>query len=292
MAQPSKGGKGSQARLFASDYIRGTMARDAGYGEAVALNEQLGVLGAARNRLGARSSGVIVASDGKNYQAFAKKGQDYEAMRQETLSRANGKGDNARFIDANAFDAAVAASYGEERLTPDLADRFVADAYSAHAAAEGPRLWAEKGAGNALRNVGTDLLADKPEVAAQALQAMNITADKLAAKYGAAAAESFKTEIQSQVADGNLKGALEQLGLTEDQLSGVIKPEADNWWTASQSELKDIPVLGGLPRWGLAALGGGTTAATAGLAYHLMAQGQQQSDPVAYASAVQAMNAY
>ena len=72
----------------------------------------------------------------------------------------------------------------------------------------------------------------------------------------------------------------------------AVNPEVDNWWTASQPELKDVPVLGGLPRWGLAALGGGTTAATAGLAYHLMAQGQQQSDPVAYASAVQAMNAY
>jgi len=30
----------------------------------------------------------------------------------------------------------------------------------------------------------------------------------------------------------------------------------------------------------------------AGLAYHLMAKGQQQSDPVAYAAAVQSMNAY
>ena len=74
--------------------------------------------------------------------------------------------------------------------------------------------------------------------------------------------------------------------------SEAINAEVDNWWTASQPELKDIPVLGGLPRWGLAALGAGTTAATAGLAYHLMAQGQQQSDPVAYAAAVQAMNAF
>ena len=71
-----------------------------------------------------------------------------------------------------------------------------------------------------------------------------------------------------------------------------INPEVDNWWTASQPELKDIPVLGGLPRWGLAALGTGATAATVGLAYHQMAKGQQQSDPVAYAAASQAMNAY
>jgi hypothetical protein len=74
--------------------------------------------------------------------------------------------------------------------------------------------------------------------------------------------------------------------------SPAVNPEVDNWWTATQPELKDIPVLGGLPRWGLAALGAGTTAASAGLAYHLMAQGQQQSDPVAYAAAVQQMNAY
>lgn len=71
----------------------------------------------------------------------------------------------------------------------------------------------------------------------------------------------------------------------------AVKAEADDWWSAAQPELQNIPVLGGMPRWGLAATGLGTAAA-AGLAYHLMAKGQQQSDPVAYASTVQAMNAY
>jgi hypothetical protein len=71
----------------------------------------------------------------------------------------------------------------------------------------------------------------------------------------------------------------------------AIKAEADDWWSAAQPELQNIPVLGGMSRRGLAATGLGTAAA-AGLAYHLMAKGQQQSDPVAYASTVQAMNAY
>ena len=73
--------------------------------------------------------------------------------------------------------------------------------------------------------------------------------------------------------------------------SGAVKPEADNWWTASQPELQNIPVLGGMPRWGLAALGVGVPAG-AGLAYHLMAQGQQQPGGSGYAAAVQSMNAY
>jgi hypothetical protein len=75
------------------------------------------------------------------------------------------------------------------------------------------------------------------------------------------------------------------------EASPAVKGEADDWWSASAEELRNIPVLGGMPRWGLAATGLGTAAA-AGLAYHLMAKGQQQADPVAYASTVQAMNAY
>jgi hypothetical protein len=279
--------------MWATKYIRDAMAKDAGYGSANSLAEQLGVLGSARKRLGARSAGVITGSDGKPYQVFAKDGQGYDALRNETINRAGQGAGNARFADAAAFDAAVAKSYGEEALTPELMERFTADANSAHNAAEGPRLWAEKATGNALRNVGSDLVSDQPDAAAAAMEAMNITADKLAAKYGPAAAEGFKAEIQGQVAGGNLKGALEQLGLTEEQLSGVIKPEANDYWSAGMDELKNIPVLGGLPRWSLAATAAAAGGAAAtGLAYHLMAKGQQQADPVAYASTVQAMNAY
>ena len=69
----------------------------------------------------------------------------------------------------------------------------------------------------------------------------------------------------------------------------AIPPEVDNWWTASAPELKDVPVLADIPRWGY--VGAGAIGAGA-LAYHLMAAGQQQNDPAAYAAAVQAMNAY
>jgi hypothetical protein len=73
--------------------------------------------------------------------------------------------------------------------------------------------------------------------------------------------------------------------------AGAIKPEADDWWSASQPELKGIPVLDGMPRWGLAALGG-TTIGGSALAYHLLAGGQQQSNYGDYAAAAQAMAAY
>jgi hypothetical protein len=282
-------GEGRPSRLEANAYIRGVMAKDAGYGSAKALSEQLGVLGAARGRLGASDAGVVTGSDGKPYQVFAKTGQDYTAMRDDTLKRAGGGTGNARFDDEDAFDAAVAESYGAAAVNDEIAERFTADAHAAHMVGESARIWAEKGAGNALRNAGADLVANKPEVAAKALEAMNITADKLAAKYGPSAAESFKAEIAAQVNGGNLKGALQQLGLTEEQLSGVLKPEVNDWWTAHMPELKDVPVLNAIPNYGYA----GAAAAGAGaLAYHLMANGLQQQDPAAYATTVQAMNAY
>jgi len=70
---------------------------------------------------------------------------------------------------------------------------------------------------------------------------------------------------------------------------GAVNPEVDNWWTASAPELSDVPVLKEIPRYGL--VGAGAIGAGA-LAYHLMATGQQQQDPAAYAATVQAMNAY
>lgn len=68
-----------------------------------------------------------------------------------------------------------------------------------------------------------------------------------------------------------------------------IRPEVDNWWTASSPLLKDVPVLKNIPNWGY--VGAGAAGASA-LAYHLMTVGQQQQNNAAYAAQVQAMNAY
>ena len=299
-------GKAS-ARLYANNYIRGLMAKDAGYGGANTLGEQLSALSSARTHRDAKSRGVIVGSDGKDYQVFAKKDQDYEALRDDTINRANHGQGNARFTDANAFDAAVAKSYGVDEVNDDIAARFVSDANAAHTAAEPPRLWAEKATGNALRNVGRDLISDKPELQAKALEAMNITAEKIQMVHGAAAADGFKAEVAAKLTSGDgaaQKEALTMLGIAESQFGSVIKPEvastadpvggkeaSGDWWSETQPELKDGP-LGGMPRWGLAALGGGAAIGGGALAYHLMAGGQQQSNYGDYAATAQAMNAY
>ena len=68
-----------------------------------------------------------------------------------------------------------------------------------------------------------------------------------------------------------------------------IRPEVDNWWTASSPLLKDVPVLKDIPNWGY--VGAGAAGASA-LAYHLLMAGQQQQNNAAYAAQVQAMNAY
>lgn len=90
---------------------------------------------------------------------------------------------------------------------------------------------------------------------------------------------------------GKAPEAPPQSPVANPEAAPAVNAEADDWWSASAPELRNIPVLGGMPRWGVAATGLGTAAA-AGLAYHLMAKGQQQSDPVAHAAVVQAMNAY
>ncbi|MCE2835442.1 MAG: hypothetical protein LW834_00320 [Cyanobium sp. 49614_E6] len=288
-AQRRAGGGSESSRLFASDYIRGAMAKDAGYGNANPIGEQLAVLGAARNNLDARSAGVITGSDDKDYRVFAKKGQDYEALRNDTLKRAGGGTGNARFSDAEAFDSAVASSYGAEAVDEEIAGRFAADAHAAHLVADSARLWAEKGAGNAVRNVGRDLISDKPELQAQALEAMNITAEKIQMVHGAAAADGFKVEVATKLTsgDGNAqKEALAMLGIAEDKYGTVLKPEVNDATTFQMPYLQDMPL------WGHA-IGAGSAAAGAGaLAYHLMVAGQQQQDPAAYAATVQAMNAY
>lgn len=69
----------------------------------------------------------------------------------------------------------------------------------------------------------------------------------------------------------------------------AVKPEVNDWWTATSPLLKDIPVLKDIPNWGY--VGAGAAGASA-LAYHLMAAGQQQQNNAAYAAQVQAMNAY
>lgn len=288
-AQAAAGGGSQGSRQFASKYIKKVMAQDAGYGSASTLGEQLGVLGAARKNLGARSAGVITASDGKDYQVLAKRGQDYGQLRENTIKSAGGGTGNARFVDADAFDAAVAESYGETALSDELAARFTADANAAHNVADSARLWAEKGAGNALRNAGRDLVSDKPELQAQALEAMNITAEKIQMVHGQAAAEGFKAEVATKLGSGDRgaqQEALAMLGFAEDKYDTVLKPEVNDAATFQMPYLQDMPV------WGHA-LGAASAAAGAGaMAYHLMAGGQQQSDSAAYTAAVQAMNAY
>ena len=166
-----------------------------------------------------------------------------------------------------------------------------------------------KGAMSELRAAGGDRYPDDDALTKQAMVQQNLAAQGRYQRPEAIEAfinqaksdEQFRAEVAPYMGFspapepapvGKTPSPEIAAAATAPVASAPINPEVDNWWTASQPELKDIPVLGGLPRWGLAALGTGATAATVGLAYHQMAKGQQQSDPVAYAAASQAMNAY
>lgn len=109
------------------------------------------------------------------------------------------------------------------------------------------------GAQNAARTIGTNLLSEEAEQQALALRALGVEEAALRSRYA------------SQLpADAGM-------------------PQ----WLPRMNNL--TPVQTGMA-YGLAAAGMG--AAGVALANHLMAKGQQQSDPVHYAAAMQALNAY
>jgi hypothetical protein len=151
----------------------------------------------------------------------------------------------------------------------------------------------QAGIGNAVHSavegVGADLISNNPELRAKAIEAMNITAEKIQMVHGPAASDGFKAQVAAKLTSGNIdtqKEALQELGIAEAQFSTVLKPEVNDAATFQMPYLKDMPL------WGHG-LGAGAAAAGAGaLAYHLMAGGQQQQDSAAYAATVQAMNAY
>ena len=115
----------------------------------------------------------------------------------------------------------------------------------------------EKTARNAVRGVGADLISEEAEKRALALQAMGLDEAALASRFGAPPPPNAPADI----------------GMPD--------------WMPRMNNLS--PVQTGMAYGALAA---GTGAAGLALANHLIAQGQQQANPVEYAAAMQALNAY
>lgn len=88
-------------------------------------------------------------------------------------------------------------------------------------------------------------------------------------------------------------GAESQVAQIQKVLGSVIKPEVNDWASQPVGAFKDLPVMQSVTNGQMAmAAATGAGAASVILANQLMAKGQQQSDPVAYAAAMQSMNAY
>lgn len=88
-------------------------------------------------------------------------------------------------------------------------------------------------------------------------------------------------------------GAESQVAQIQKVLGSVIKPEVNDWNAQPVAAFKDLPVMQSLTNGQMAmAAATGAGAASVMLANQLMAKGQQQNDPVAYAAAMQSMNAY
>jgi len=88
-------------------------------------------------------------------------------------------------------------------------------------------------------------------------------------------------------------GAESQVAQIQKVLGSVIKPEVNDWASQPVGAFKDLPVMQSVTNGQMAmAAATGAGAASVILANQLMAKGQQQNDPVAYAAAMQSMNAY
>ena len=114
-----------------------------------------------------------------------------------------------------------------------------------------------KSAGNAARGIGADLIGEDEAQQLLALQALGLEKNALASRFGAPPPPNAPADI----------------GMPD--------------WMPRMNNLS--PVQTGMAYGALAA---GTGAAGLALANHLIAQGQQQANPVEYAAAMQALNAY
>lgn len=185
------------------------------------------------------------------------------------------------FADQAAFDQAIAKAHGAEAITDEIRQAALSDAQAHGQVLSAAYQGTGKGAVAALETAGKMLTGDAP-APDMLFQVMGITEDKVRAKYGNAAADGFQAEVSTLLGAGKVKEAIEKIGITDEQLKSVIPSNA----------VFDVPLLKDMPPWGQAAALAGAGAAAGGLAYHLMAQGQQQQSSADYAAAMQALNAY
>jgi hypothetical protein len=113
------------------------------------------------------------------------------------------------------------------------------------------------GAGRAAQQLGVDLMGESEEQQLLAMKILGLEKDALASRFGATTS---------------------------------VRPPADIGMPSWMPRMNNLsPVQTGMAYGALAA---GTGAAGLALANHLIAQGQQQANPVEYAAAMQALNAY
>lgn len=207
-------------------------------------------------------------------------------------------------IPATEFTARLEARYGKgsgEQIKTEVA-QLLRDGKSEEAlgtlglAAEEIKTVFNDASSTAVRGFAQDLtggqLADQAIEQLTGMPATEFTA-KLEARYGKGSGDQLKTQVAQLLRDGKSEEALGQLGLAAEEIKNVIKPEADNFWSASEPMLQGLPVLKHAPRALLVgAAGAGIGAGSIALANHLMAQGQQQLDSNDYAAAMQSLAAY
>lgn len=183
-------------------------------------------------------------------------------------------------------EASLSALHGVDALTPELREQELRNAQARQKFVGAIRGVSTNAVLKGTRNLDEGVAEGIPEAMDLLGQLMPSVHARITAKDGKAVADGFEVKLRNMVQGGNVKGALEELGIAAEQLKGVVPPEVNT------VEGFSAPLLKNLPAWGQAVAIGGVGGASTALAMHLMAQGQQQSSSADYAAAMQALNAY
>jgi hypothetical protein len=206
-------------------------------------------------------------------------GQTYQQHLEQVAQSGN-------FVSPADVEARYMKAYGVEEPTPEFKQQVLDDSRGRSRFVGSIQGVGATAGLEAVRNAGTILKGgDQPQIDAL-LQVMQVQKQDISAAMGAAAGDGYEAELKAMLQAGDVKGVVSKLQITDEQLKTVLPSNVDSQRSFEMPYLKDMPV------WGhVAGIAGASAGATA-LAYHLLAQGQQQRSSADYNAMAQAMAAY
>ncbi len=237
-------------------------------------------------QLGVEMANIPVDQSGKPFYGTIEQGKTFQDLAGRVVGNKKSSGTGG-YGSVAKYEDSLAKAYGVDGLTDEVRAKELERAQGRQKFVGSVRGVATDASLTAFENLDSGIAQNIDEAYELLGQLMPTVGEQIRAKAGPAAADGFQARIKAKIQGGDIQGALDEVGLTAEQLKGVIgNPEVNT------VEGFTAPLLKDLPPWGQAAAIGATGAGAGALAYHLMAQGQQQQSTADYAAMAQAMNAY